>query len=128
MNGERCATAFGARERTNQTSSKLYMHLLSIHVTLHSSILLYCKRVGKLIKALTCIQSLLKLSDFTCGDIAIPHFKTTGCPVLLLFVRPRAFGKPLAGTGNYQFVQLHIYPLHTSWPMEYIRAEQTDSF
>ena len=34
--------------------------------------------------------------------------------VLLLVVRPCAFGKPLAGTGNFQFVQLHIHPLHTS--------------
>jgi hypothetical protein len=26
-----------------------------------------------------CIHSLLKLSDFTYGDIVVPHFKTTGC-------------------------------------------------
>jgi hypothetical protein len=65
--------------KTNKTSSNLYMRLLSIHITLHSSILLYCRRVGKLIKVLACIQSLLKLSDFTCGDIVIPHFKNTGC-------------------------------------------------
>jgi len=54
------------------------MPLLSIHVTLYSPILLYCRRVGKVIKALACIQSLLKLSDFMCGDIVIPHFKNTG--------------------------------------------------
>jgi hypothetical protein len=76
---EQCTTASDARERTNKTSSNLHMRLLSIHIKLHSSILLYCRRVGKLIKALACIQSLLKLSDFTCGDIVIPHFKNTGC-------------------------------------------------
>jgi hypothetical protein len=72
-----CATASGARERTNQTSSNLYMRLLSIHVTLHSSVLLYCRRAGKLIKALASIQSLVKLSDFPCDDIVTPHFKNT---------------------------------------------------
>lgn len=34
--------------------------------------------------------------------------------VLLLVVRPRVFGKPLAGMGNFRFLQLHFYPLHTS--------------
>ena len=48
--------------------------------------------------------------------------------VLLLVVRPRTFGKPLAGTVNFQFVQLHIYPLHTSWPTENIHADRIDNF
>lgn len=47
--------------------------------------------------------------------------------VLLLVVLPRAFGKTPAGTGNFQFVQLHIQPLHTSWQRENIRADQTDN-
>jgi hypothetical protein len=48
--------------------------------------------------------------------------------VLLLVVWPRSFGKPLVGTGNFQFVQLHSHPLHTFWPTENIRAEQIDNF